>query len=413
MPNYYNMLHDATPNAIRLLTFLQATVAVLSFSARHFTGTSAPVANASARRSGFYFMGLRYQYPRSELTLCARGGAMARRKKQGKSNNDDKSPVQSDQARSDTIYSLPPLYDLAFGYRNYEDEVDFLIDSHEKYSEVAAADDSPLRIIELAAGPARHSLTALLEYPREEVGSVVALDRSQDMVDYGVENADVELGESGGRRDDFVYVCGDMRKIEESVKKVDSMWFDAAWLLLGSMQHLLTNDDIIACFKSINSILRPGGTVVIELPHPRETFSMGECTRNGWTVPLVDEVDDDGNEKEYGELNIVWGDEDDEFDPVAQIRKFTVGMELVIKNPEDIPEDLDTSPLFRQMTKDGKTTMKEIVPMRLFTLQEIDALARCAGLDLIAKYGALAGDVSIGDEDEAFRMVCVLRKSAS
>ncbi|KAL3787679.1 hypothetical protein ACHAWO_000479 [Cyclotella atomus] len=332
--------------------------------------------------------------------LHARGGAMARRKKGFAKESEDESNA------SDTIYSLPPLYDLAFGYRSYESEVDFLIDVHTRYNK---STPGPLRILELAAGPARHSLAALSEHSQEEVGSAVALDRSQVMVKYGIENADFELGTEGGRRDDFTYLCGDMRKIDESVSN-GSTNFDAAWLLLGSMQHLLTNDDIIACFKSINSVLQPGGTVVIELPHPRETFSMGECTKNGWTVPLVHEVDEDGTEKEYGELIIVWGDEDDYFDPVAQVRRFTVSMELSIKDPKDIPDDMGTSPLFRQMTKDGKTTLKEIVPMRLFTLQEIDALARCAGLAMVAKYGALADDISIEDEEEAFRMVCVLRK---
>ncbi|KAL7488220.1 hypothetical protein ACHAW6_013796 [Cyclotella cf. meneghiniana] len=343
------------------------------------------------------------------VTLHARGGAMARRKKQ-LLNKDAEESLNSIHSNADTIYSMPPLYDLAFGYRNYEQEVEFLLDSHRKYSQKSDGTTEPLRIIELAAGPARHSLAALSHHSQSEIRAVLALDRSKHMVDYGIENAD--LGTGGGRRDDFSYICGDMRNIQESINKDESklVLFDTAWLLLGSMQHLLTNDDIIACFRSIHSILHTGGTVVIELPHPRETFSMGECTRNGWTVPLVDEVDDDGEEKEYGELNIVWGDEEDEFDPVEQIRRFTVGMELVINNPEEIPQDSHTSPLFRQMTRDGKTTLKEIVPMRLFTLQEIDALARCAGLELVAKYGALDSDVSIEDEDEAFRMVCVLKR---
>ena len=124
------------------------------------------------------------------------------------------------------------------------------------------------------------------------------------------------------------------------------------------------------------------------------------------------EDDEDGGEKEYGELNIVWGEENDEFDPVAQIRRFTVGLELTINDVNDIPEDESTSPLFAQMSKEGKTEVKEIVPMRLFTLQEIDALARCAGFELVAKYGALDEEVSIEMEEEAFRMVCILRKIA-
>jgi len=349
---------------------------------------------------------------------------MARRKNlidEADVNDDDDSDVsinsskgfdsESSKSKSDTIYSMPPLYDLAFGYRSYEDEVDFLLFAYNEYNTCAGGDVKPIRILELAAGPARHSLAALTEFSSSEVESVVALDRSPDMVNYGIQNADHELGVGGGRRDTFTYVCGDMRKIREATKVDVSTMFDTVWLLLGSMQHLLTNDDIIACLSSIHSVLQPGGIVVIELPHPRETFSMGECTRNGWTVPLVDELDEDGGEKEYGELNIVWGDEDDKFDPVAQIRHFTVGLELVVKNPDDIPDDAETSPLFKQMTKNGKTSVREIVPMRLYTLHEIDALARCAGLELVTKYGALDDEVSIENEDEAFRMVCVLRKA--
>ena len=324
---------------------------------------------------------------------------MARRKKkiQGEDGKGFTPP------KSESIYSVPPLYDLAFGYRSYEDEVDFLLDVHDKYSKPSSENSEPLRILELAAGPARHSLAALSEHPPSEVASVVALDRSQAMVDYGLENADHELGAPGGRRDDFNYVYGDMRSAGDNTTPP----FDTAWLLLGSMQHLLTNEDIIECFSSLHSMITSGGTVVIELPHPRETFSMGECTRNGWTVPLVeDAVDEHGEEKEYGELKIVWGDGDDTFDPVAQVRHFTVGMELVVSDDDYIPKDDDASQLFLH----GKTSVREVVPMRLFTLQEIDALARCAGFEMVAKYGALAEEVSIEDEGEAFRMVCVLRK---
>jgi SAM-dependent methyltransferase len=338
-----------------------------------------------------------------------RGGAMARRKTREESLSDDSESntngfdnesMSTSQrtiptSKSDTIYSMPSLYDLAFGYRCYEEEVEFLLHAHEKYS--TSENDAPLRILELAAGPARHSLAALAEHPPSSVDSVVALDLSQAMVKYGVENADHELGSAGGRRDSFEYASGDMRDFTG----LSSTKFDTAWILLGSMSHLLTNDDVIRCFSSLRSALKPGGTAVIELPHPRETFSMGECTRNGWTVPLV--ADD---EEEYGELNIVWGDEDDDFDPIAQVRHFTVAMTLTVNNPEDIPKE---DPLFLRMNENGKTEVKETVPMRLFTLQEIDALARCAGLEMVAKYGALDEEVAMTDEDDAFRMVCILR----
>jgi SAM-dependent methyltransferase len=344
---------------------------------------------------------------------------MARRKKSIVRIEDDVGPDDDagvDQrtddpapSASDGIYSMPPLYDLAFGYRSYEDEVEFLLRVHAEHSSEDYSSARSLRLLELAAGPARHSLAALSEHPPSRVDSVVALDRSRAMVDYGLRNADRDLGApGGGRRDDFDYVHGDMRNGRDYFTGGS---FDSAWLLLGSMQHLLTNDDIVACFSSLHSAIKSGGTVVIELPHPRETFSMGECTTNGWTVPLVEDAADEegGVEKEYGELSIVWGEEGDAFDPVSQIRNFSIGLELRVNDIDDIPKDEGTSVLFSQMKADGKTTVKEVVPLRLFTMQEIDALARIAGFELVAKYGAL-DDVSIDDEGEAFRMVCVLRK---
>ena len=93
--------------------------------------------------------------------------------------------------------------------------------------------------------------------------------------------------------------------------------FDMAWILLGSLQHLTKNSEVVQCLSQIHKVLKPGGTVVIELPHPRETFTMVDCTRNSWNVPLEDE-----NEKELGELNIVWGDDGDEFNPITQVKDY-------------------------------------------------------------------------------------------
>jgi hypothetical protein len=157
---------------------------------------------------------------------------------------------------------------------------------------------------------------------------------------------------------------------------------------------MTTNKDVISCFQNIHKRLRTGGTLVVELPHPRETFSMVECTRNGWEVPLEDE-----NGDIYGELEIVWGDEDDTFDEISQVRQFTVSMNL--KKSRQTHSGI------------GTQSIKQVVPMRQFTAQEIDALATCSSFGVVAMFGALDGEVSITDEDEAFRLVCVLRKIGS
>jgi SAM-dependent methyltransferase len=275
---------------------------------------------------------------------------------------------------SRSIYSLPALYDLAFGYRNYEVEVDFLIAQHQLLNSGKA----PANVLELAAGPARHCFEALSS---QQTKSATAIDKSPEMVEYARNVAAEELDEETLKS--FRYLEGDMRSFE-----TPDVLFDSAWILLGSLQHLTTNSEVISCFESIHKALVPGGTLILELPHPRETFSLMECTRNGWEVPIQDENGDDLG----GELKIVWGDNFDEFDPIKQVRQFSVAMELTGVPESDIQ------------------SVREVVPLRLFTCQEIDALGRIAGFEIASLHGALADGVDVNDDDEAFRLVCVLRK---
>jgi len=352
--------------------------------------------------------------PSSPITLLSasnsnskRTGAMSRKNKKSDSapsggfapkNNDEvaKEPqiIIQDAGR---IYSRPALYDLAFGYRNYEEEVRFLLDAHDKYSTSSEDKSNPINIIELAAGPARHTISALRHFS-SKVHSSTAVDISKDMIEYALETADEELGDPGmgGMRDKFQYIESDMRTIGQTDgSPLQPGAFDSAWILLGSMAHLTTNDDVISCLSSTSNLLCQGGTLTIELPHPRETFSMVDCTRNGWEVPLEDE-----NGEEYGELKIIWGDDDDKFDPIRQIRDFTVAMDLTVS--EDMKSD-----------DSDLQSVKEIVPMRLFTYQEIEAMGRIAGFEVAGMYGALSDEVDVNSEDGAFRLVCVLRKIKS
>lgn len=271
-----------------------------------------------------------------------------------------------------SIYSMPALYDLAFGYRDYSSEVDFLLQTHQRITGTPAKS-----VVELASGPSRHSITAVIEH---ESVTALAIDLSFEMVDYARNVAREELPSDLRHR--FHVQVGDMRsfQLDEPV--------DAAWILLGSLQHLTENQEIMACLRSIHANLVDGGTLIVELPHPRETFSMVECTRNGWKVPLEDE-----NGQESGQLEIVWGDEEDDFDPIRQVRQFTVAMEL-----QGVAARADVQ------------SVREIVPLRLFTAQEMDLLAQCTGFKVAAMCGALEEGVEIDDDDAAFRMVCVLQK---
>jgi SAM-dependent methyltransferase len=314
-------------------------------------------------------------------------------------------PALSVSHSEDSIYNCPELYDLAFGYRDFEAEVEFLLKVHRlARSSTSSNDDESLpslSVLELAAGPAQHAITAL-RYADYGVSHATALDISSSMASYALELLDEDVDDDAvddldyetskeDMKSRFSYVVGDMRNFT-----VDRT-FDTAWILLGSMQHMLTTDDAIACFQSAHGALKPGGTLIVELPHPQEVLGVVECTRNEWTVPL-DGLDDNDSTKK---IIIVWGDEDDPLDPISQVRDFTVGFRLLGCDEQEWKRLGLASP-----------ELEQVVPMRLYTAGEVEALARCSGFRLAGMYGALEPDdlVDVKDGELAFRMVCVLQK---
>ena len=251
------------------------------------------------------------------------------------------------------VYDAPALYDAAFGFRDFPDEVDFLFAAHERHG---TTDGAPQRVLELAAGPARHAVEAASRGVRSH-----AIDLSPAMATHGAaiaaeENVKVE------------YQVGDVR---------DALPFGdmcSAWLLLGSIGHLLTNEDALRCLRSAKDALAPGGTLILEIPHPRETFRIDGTTEEGWDVPY-----------KGGDLRVSWGSEDDIFDPLTQVREASVLFET-----------------------EGQT-IEDVVATREYTLQELRLLADAAGFAELATYGALDADfIDAGDEELAYRLVVVL-----
>ena len=256
--------------------------------------------------------------------------------------------------RQAQIYDAPTLYDAAFGFRDFEDEVDFLCAAHEKHGNTGGA---PSKILELAAGPARHAVEA-----SKRGVDATAVDLSAAMAAHGAKIAtenDVALD----------YRVGDVR---------EPLPFDkvcSAWLLLGSVGHLLTNDDALRCFQNARKALADGGTLILELPHPRETFRLDGVSEDGWEVPF-----------EGSDLRVRWGAEEDAFDPLTQIRQASVAFET------------------------AGTSIQDVVPTREYTLQELKLLASMAGFKgEVATYGALDPEFVAADDDElAYRLVVVL-----
>ncbi|KAL7553375.1 hypothetical protein ACHAWF_016656 [Thalassiosira exigua] len=212
----------------------------------------------------------------SAIRVAKHGGAVVCRKK--KQTSDDRGFECRQEEYADDIYSMPPLYDLAFGYRSYEDEVSFLLDVHSKYS--YSASDEPLRILELAAGPTRHSLATLSKNPPSKFDSVLAMDASHAMVDYGMENADHPTGRDRWMQGRLPLRQGRHEESRRQYAIVLRLRLDAAGIYSAPFHERGRH--------RYARTLNIGDTVVMEFSNPRETFGMGECTRNGlWTVPLV------------------------------------------------------------------------------------------------------------------------------
>jgi SAM-dependent methyltransferase len=214
--------------------------------------------------------------------------------------------------------------------------------------------------LELAAGPARHAVEAA-----SRGMEATAVDLSEAMVRCGTQIAadeDIKLD----------YRVGDVREPLPFTEVC------SAWLLLGSVGHLLTNDDALRCFQRAKDALKPGGTLILELPHPRETFRLDGVSEDGWDVPF-----------EGGDLRVRWGAEEDAFDPLTQIRQASVAFET-----------------------DQGQSITDVVATREYTLQELRLLSKAAGFVDVETYGALDPEFVAADDDElAYRLVVVLTKA--
>jgi SAM-dependent methyltransferase len=264
---------------------------------------------------------------------------------------------------ADAVYTEPFLYDLAFGYRDFAAEIDFLRMAHAKHGEGRTR-----ALLDLAAGPGRHAIAGC------RAGlSVIALDKEPSMAAYAT-----DLAKREGV--DYRYHVADITDF--AIDKPS----DIACLLLGSMAHLLKQRQVLDLFDCVADAVRPGGVFVLELPHPSELFGRADLSLGAWEAPGPN-----------GELLLVeWGRPGDRFDALSQITWYTVGLVL---------RDGATEPVW--------TRREFVVPQRRFTLPELQALMAINGrFGLVGAYGALDLDVPIHDDEdgEAHRMVLVLKR---
>ena len=149
--------------------------------------------------------------------------------------------------RSD-IYGRPDLYDMEYAGASNED-------AHFFARLVARV--RPRRVLELACGSGRVTLTLAAALPRAEI---VGVDSSIEMLRRATTAWDV--AESAVRQR-VSFVNGDMRDWPGS-----GSTFDAVLITCCSVSHLLTLDDRRRTWATAFRLLRPGGVFILDVRVP-------------------------------------------------------------------------------------------------------------------------------------------------
>jgi SAM-dependent methyltransferase len=249
-----------------------------------------------------------------------------------------------------SVFDAPLGYELAFSYRDVPAEVDALLAWHGGAVRTS---------LELAAGPGDHAL----ELARRGIAAAT-LDLSPAMCARVAERAAAE-GLTLTR-----VVRADMTAFA-----VEGT-FDLVFCLIDSLAHVLTLESLIGHLESVRRALAPGGTYVIESLHPADGFQPGSRTDTEWTT-----------ERDGISAHIRWGRGDEPIDPLTQVTHLLVTLDVA--------------------GPDGTAHHEELMAQRFWTIDELTAAARIAGLVITERYGDFVGNPL--DHPQAWRLISVLR----
>ena len=344
--------------------------------------------------------------PRSPWVPPRRGAFRASRSGRFVAATDDGAEPKPTPVAS-SVYADPELYELAFGFRDFDAEAAFLARMCRTHAGRAMRS-----VLELGAGPAWHSVSCVTT---QGPCVAVALDNAPAMLARASRRA-LERGCEGS----VAVVAGDMTSLDARALKCaanalvptrrvsDSgndrsnddnddeantfAGFDVVTVLLGTAAHLTALEDAEACLRGAAECLAPGGIVVLELEHPYDVFDgqLMDAHGDAWDR----EIDSTSGLK----VLVEWGREGDPFDVETQIVERTVGVNVVDENG--------------QTPANGAfTPVEEVVRCRVFTAPEIALLGKLAGLTVVATFGDMDADVPLTHED-ANNMVIVLRRDS-
>ncbi|MFQ5453819.1 MAG: class I SAM-dependent methyltransferase [Candidatus Zixiibacteriota bacterium] len=253
-------------------------------------------------------------------------------------------------------YSYPELYELAFNFRDYQKAVDFILQAVK-----ATGISSITSMVELGCGPAQYAR----EFSRRNIESF-GVDNSQEMIKYAQKLIEDEKLSSKIIDADFCRF-----QLPKSV--------DLAICMMATFNHLLTNNDILTHLNCVADNLKSEGMYLIELPHPRDIFTVDKSCQNVWEVKN-DDI----------QLAIDWGS-DAVFDPMTEIDLMKITFTATMQDKTNIYTAQDKS--------------RRIGLGLLRALIELSDRFRITGM-----YGDLDINQPFDNTKKSWRLILVLRK---
>lgn len=255
---------------------------------------------------------------------------------------------------SNSLYQRPLIYDLAFSYRNFPFEVDFILDTYR-----SLRSGEPLSFVELAAGPADHAIEAA-----SRGLDAVALDLSLPMKNYGLQKA-TERGQS------IRYIVDNMCTFNLGQR------FDLIVTMLDSLSHITNTESLVTHFQSVERHLSTNGLYIIEVSHPKSIFLNERTTQEKWSIEKNDSI-----------VKMSWKVKNP-IDPISQNQTYTVNATYT-----------DSKIQFN---------IEDEMELRIHTKGELElALGYCSSLKILQSYGDFK-KIPL-DHQKAWRMILVVGK---
>ncbi|MDQ6780267.1 MAG: class I SAM-dependent methyltransferase [Candidatus Eremiobacteraeota bacterium] len=256
------------------------------------------------------------------------------------------------------LYREPRLYDIAFGFRDIPEECDGLLALARAHGV-----PGPKSVVELACGPAHH-LRELASRGLHAVG----VDINPLMLGYA---------RTLCRRDNVPVT---FRRADMRTYRLDTR-ADLAICLFDSFALCVSDRDAVETLRHTHAVLRRGGLFILEFSHPADFFGTGRSrTLDEWTERSSD-------------LSVHTRFTLTRFDAVAET--FVADLRLQSKD--------------RKTGRRGRSVRMRWV-QRMWFRSAVQYVASASGrFDIVGWYGDIDPRVPLDTQDEAWRMLVVLK----